>query len=207
MNTTSVEAYLREGCGRCEHYKSPQCKVHLWTDTLAALRALLRRTALTETLKWGAPCYTHGGKNVVMLVALRDYCGLSFFKGAGLTDPEGVLERPGPNSRLGRVLKVKTAADVTHRTEAIQGLIAEAIALEQSGKTVTVEAAADPAPEELLETLDADLEFKQAFEALTPGRQRSHILYIGGGKQTATRRRRVARCRPKVMAGKGFNER
>ncbi len=30
MNTTSVDAYLQDGCGRCEHYKTPQCKVHNW---------------------------------------------------------------------------------------------------------------------------------------------------------------------------------
>jgi len=59
----------------------------------------------------------------------------------------------------------------------------------------------------LAERLEADPELDAAFAALTPGRRRSHILHVGGAKQAETRVRRVDRCVPDIMAGKGFNER
>lgn len=48
MNNTSVESYLRDGCGRCELFATPQCKVHRWTHELIALREIVRKTGLAE---------------------------------------------------------------------------------------------------------------------------------------------------------------
>lgn len=207
MNNESVDSYLRDGCGRCDHYRTPDCKVHLWTDVLVALRELLRETELVEDMKWGSPCYTLGGKNVVMIAALRDFCSLSFFKGVGLPDPEGALVAPGPNSRFARYLPFTSAADLDGRREQALRFIREAIELERSGVELQVEAASEPIPDELAERLDADSELRRAFEALTPGRQRSHVLHVSGAKQSATRARRVEACAGKILAGKGFNER
>jgi uncharacterized protein YdeI (YjbR/CyaY-like superfamily) len=57
--------------------------------------------------------------------------------------------------------------------------------------------------------IPAELEaaLASAFAALTPGRQRSHILHLEGTANSATRHRRIEKLRPKIMAGKGFNER
>ncbi|MEZ4462636.1 MAG: DUF1801 domain-containing protein [bacterium] len=96
MNNTSVESYLAEGCGRCEHFQTPQCKVHLWTDGLIELRKLLVDAGLDEDMKWGSPCYSLNGQNVIMLTSFREHFALSFFKGAALKDDHGVLVSPGP---------------------------------------------------------------------------------------------------------------
>ena len=66
MNT-SADQYFLEGCGRCSKGGTPDCKVHLYAQELAALRTLILETGLEEDCKWGSPCYTLGGKNVVML--------------------------------------------------------------------------------------------------------------------------------------------
>ncbi len=207
MNETSVEAYLADGCGRCELYRTPQCKVHRWTDALVALRALLRASELNEEMKWGSPCYTLGGKNVVMLSSFKDYCALSFFKGALLDDERGVLERPGSNSNAARLLKFTTVGEVRAARRRVTGFIAQAIEVERSGKTVDVPRSPEPIPEELQAMLEANPEVKVAFDALTPGRRRSYILHVSGAKQSKTRAARAERCIPKVLAGKGFNER
>ena len=62
-----------------------------WRKELARLREILQGTDLEETVKWGAPCYTVDGKNVVGLGAFQSYVGLWFFQGALLADPHGVL--------------------------------------------------------------------------------------------------------------------
>lgn len=207
MNNTSVESFLRDGCGRCEHFQTPECKVHQWTAPLEALRELLLASGLEEQMKWGSPCYMVNGKNVIMMVAMKECCALSFFKGAALTDDEGVLEAPGPNSRFGRYLKFRSLAEVKAKKKLIKRLIEQAIELERAGTKVKAPAAAEPVPAELASRLAADAKLRKAFEALTPGRRRSHVLHVSGAKQSETRERRVDRCAEDILAGRGFNER
>ncbi|MEB3300313.1 MAG: YdeI/OmpD-associated family protein [Candidatus Sericytochromatia bacterium] len=207
MNNTNVESYLAEGCGRCDKFRTPDCKVHRWTDALSVLRAIVRRTGLEETMKWGSPCYTLAEKNVVMLTAMKDSCALSFLKGAALPDPDGLLERPGPNSRIGRLVKFASLAEVEAKEEAIIRLIEAAVAFERTGGKMSLEALDEVLPIELSQRLEEDPVLDRAFAALTPGRRRSHILHISGAKQVETRARRVERCIPDILAGKGHNER
>lgn len=207
MNTTDVDSYLRDGCGRCRHYRTPACKVHRWTPALVALRALLRASGLTETLKWGSPCYTLDDKNVVMLAAFVDHCALTFFRGAELPDPDGVLEPPGPNSRHARMLRFRAGDDVGARRALVQRLLQQAIALQQAGARPRRPAEAEPVPAELQRRLDDDAGLRRAFAALTPGRRRSHVLHVAGAKQAATRARRAEACAPVILAGRGWNER
>lgn len=207
MNRTSVDAYLRDGCGRCAHYRTPACKVRAWTPALEALRAIAQASGLTETMKWGSPCYTLAGKNVLMIVAFKESCALQFFKGAALDDPDELLEAPGPNSQAVRMLKVRSLAEVKQHKKAAKRLIDLAIALERAGGEVATRAKAEPVPDELARRLAADPKLRRAFDALTPGRQRSHILHVSGAKQPATRERRVDACAEAILAGRGFNER
>ncbi len=208
MNTTSVDAYLRDGCGRCEQYQTPTCKVLLWTPALEALRALLLASGLVEEMKWGSPCYTLGGKNVAMIVSFRESCALQFFQGTSLVDPDGLLESPGPNSKSVRWIKFRSVDDVAPRLAQADRLLQQAIALERSGTKVSAgPAEPEPMPDELASRLAADTALLQAFEALTPGRRRSHILHITGAKQSETRERRIDRCAVDILAGRGFNER
>ena len=205
-NNTSVASYLAEGCGRCELFQTPECKVHAWSELLVALRELLVETELVETMKWGSPCYTLAGKNVVTLSALKDAAVLSFFKGAILPDPEGLLVKPGPNSRHARYLKFASLEDLEEHRDATSALLAAAIEAQRQGKRVEG-SPQEPVPEELQAALDADPELAAAFAALTPGRRRSHVLHVSGAKQSKTRVKRAERCAEKIFAGKGFNER
>lgn len=207
MNTTSVEAYLRDGCGRCDRYKTADCKVHRWTDALKELRALVLESGLTEEMKWGSPCYTLDGKNVVAIASLKDACVLSFFKGAILQDEDGVLRAPGPNSRFVRRFEFASVEEVRAKRAVAVELVERAVEAERSGKKVAPKPAAEPVPEELQATLDADPALANAFAALTPGRRRSHVLHVSGAKQSKTRCARAERCAAKILAGKGYNER
>lgn len=207
MNNTSVDSYLREGCGRCEHFQTPACKVHLWTPILLGLRELLRKTDLEETMKWGSPCYTLNRKNVVMLASRKDCCALSFFKGAALVDQAGLLESPGPNSRYARLIRFTNQGELKSRRRQVKELVEQAIALERAGTKVVVSQAPEQVPAEFEQRLRAEPSLQKAFMSLTPGRRRSHLIYIRGGKKSETRRRRVEKCIPKIFAGRGFNER
>ncbi|MGI9262900.1 MAG: DUF1801 domain-containing protein, partial [Woeseiaceae bacterium] len=49
-----------------------------WSAELTKLRSILTATELTEEVKWGAPCYTYDGKNVVGIAGFKSYVGLWF---------------------------------------------------------------------------------------------------------------------------------
>jgi len=207
MNNTNVDSYLRDGCGRCDRYQTPECKVHRWTDVLVALREIVLETELVEEMKWGQPCYTLDGQNVLMVTAFKNYCVLSFFKGVALTDDAGLLAAPGPNSRYVRRLEFTSLEEVMELRQDALRLINEAIELEREGIEVEPSGGPEPMPIELQQRLAGDPDLERAFDELTPGRQRSHILYVSGAKKADTRERRVERCVPKIVAGKGFHER
>lgn len=207
INSTSFESYAKDGCGRCDKFQTPACKVLRWTPILEALRSIVLKAGLTEEMKWGSPCYTLDGKNVVMIGSLVDACVLSFFKGSILDDPDGVLESAGPNSHVARLIKFRSVSDFEAKRASVVRLVDEAIAAERAGAKVAKREAPEPMPEELKLRLESNGSLKRAFEAMTPGRQRSHILHVSGAKQAATREDRAAKCEPKILAGKGWNER
>src|SRR5579871_1649228 len=53
-----------------------------WQAEIAELQRILSRFDLREECKWGKPCYTMDGKNVVIIQGFKEYCALGFFQGA-----------------------------------------------------------------------------------------------------------------------------
>lgn len=207
MITTDIDTFLRDGCGRCELFATPRCKVRPWVDGLQALRELLLAAGLTETMKWGSPCYTLDGGIVAMLAALRESFALGFPKGVLLADPDGLLERPGPNTQADRLLRFHATDEVAARRDAIQRFIDDAIRVQRSGERFERSEAPEPMPAELQALLDGDPALQAAFDALTPGRRRSHVLHVSGAKQSSTRAARAEKCAEKIRSGKGFLDR
>lgn len=177
-----------------------------WPDEMAELRSVLLNGGLTESIKWGKPCYGHDGRNVAIMQEMNDFLALMFFKGALLADPDGVLVEQGPNSRSAKRMEFTSVDAVREHSDTVRKYIDEAIAVEDAGLDVGPPPELVPV-EELQERLDADPEFRVAFESLTPGRQREYDLYFSDAKQAATRRSRIDRYAPKILEGKGFRDR
>ncbi|MEZ4684065.1 MAG: YdeI/OmpD-associated family protein [Caldilineaceae bacterium] len=203
-----VDLYLAEGCGRCPLWRTPDCKVHPWAEELAALRLILLDTALTEELKWKVPCYTFEGNNILIMSAFKEYCSLSFFKGALLQDPEGILEKPGENTQAGRLIRFTDVQRIVDLASTIKVYIAEAIEVEKAGLDVEYKKVSDfDVPDELVDVFDEDPQFREAFDALTPGRQRGYLLHFAGAKQSKTRKARIKKYREQIFDGKGMHDR
>src|SRR5580692_6864148 len=83
-----------------------------WQEELKKLRTMLLDSELSEELKWAEPCYTFRGKNVAIIIGLKESCALSFFKGALLKDVHGVLTRPGENTQSGRWIKFTSVREI-----------------------------------------------------------------------------------------------
>lgn len=192
MVESGVDAYIRRS--------------QRWPEVMAELRPILLGCGLDESIKWAKPCFSHDGANVAILQEMKDFLALMFFKGALLSDPDGVLEDQGPNSRSARRIRFTSTQDVARMADLLPRYVEEAILIESSGRKV------EPVPElvlaeELRDRLDQDADLRTAFEALTPGRRREYQLYVSGAKKATTRADRVDRCVPRIMEGKGLRER
>jgi uncharacterized protein YdeI (YjbR/CyaY-like superfamily) len=178
-----------------------------WKDAFTKLRTIALGCPVTEELKWGKPCYTVNGSNVVLMHGFKEYCALLFAKGALLRDPKGILVQQTRNVQGARQIRFTSAREVTARAADIKAYILEAIELEKSGAKVEYKQTEDFAvAPEFAGRLRSTPSLKQAFEALTPGRQRGYLLHFAGAKQSATRAARVEKCVPAIYAGKGLND-
>ena len=105
-------------------------------------------------------------------------------------------------------MKFSTAADVKAKAATIKAYVREAIAVEKAGLRMKPKKTSDfPVPEELKQRFRTDPRFKRAFEALTPGRQRSYLYHFAAAKQSATRAARIEKAMPAIFEGRGFLER
>ncbi len=201
-----VDKYLIDGCMRCKLGATPQCKVHSWKEELILLRKIALDSGLTEEIKWGVPCYTIEGKNVATVSALKEYACLSFFKGALLKDPQSILVSPGENSQSARLIKFTDTKEIKLHKKTLKSYLLEAVELEKSGAKVNFKKNPEPIPEELLEVFSHDTLFKDAFYALTPGRQRGYILYFSQPKQPSSRKNRIEKYRQQILNGIGMHD-
>jgi len=102
-----------------------------WQKEMAQLRKIVLGCGLDEELKWGKPCYTFEGKNVVVIQGFKDYCALLFIKGYLVSDPAGILVKTGPNTRVGRQARFTDIKEIGKVADALKGCIKEAIEVER----------------------------------------------------------------------------
>ena len=178
-----------------------------WKAEIAAMRRVLAGLAMKEERKWGSPTYTVDGKNIVIIQCFKEYFGLGFFQGALLKDSKKLLVQLG-QVQAGRVMKFSSAKDIRAKAATIKAYVREAIAVEKAGLRVKKRETSDfPVPDELMERFRRDPRFKRAFEALTPGRQRSYLHHFAAAKRSATRVARIDKAMPAIFEGRGFLER
>lgn len=202
-----VDLYIVDGCGRCPLGGTPDCKVNKWTDILVHLRMIVLECGLAEELKWGVPCYTCDGKNLLIIGAFKEHCSLSFFNGALLKDTEGILVKPGEDSQSTRYLKFTNLKEVKSKKAVIKSYIREAIGLMKSGKKVVLKKIDEyPIPDELELKFKEVPALKTAFRALTPGRQRGYLIHFFSAKQSQTRVARIEKCMQMIFDGRGMGE-
>src|SRR5579875_2232829 len=177
-----------------------------WQAEIAELQRILSRFDLCEECKWGKPCYTLDGKNVVIIQGFKEYCALGFFQGALLKDTKKLLVQLG-QVQAARVMKFTSVSEIAAKTATINAYVREAVAAAQAGMKVETKPPKIPVPKELKEKFRDDPRFKRAFEALTPGRQRGYLLHFAGAKQSGTRVTRIEKAMPAIFEGRGFLER
>lgn len=182
-------------------------KAAQWQKEFEKLRAIALETQLAEDLKWGCPCYTYEGKNIFLIHGFKEYCALLFFKGALMKDPANILIQQTENVQAARQIRFTDLQQILDLEKTLKEYMFEAVEVEESGAKVEMKKTKEfEMPEEFQQRLDEDSVLKEAFETLTPGRQRAYLLYFSSAKQSSTRTSRIEKYIPEILNGKGLND-
>jgi len=178
-----------------------------WNAEMAALRQIALGCKLHESLKWGKPCYDWEGKNILILQNFKTYCAVLFFNGYLLEDPDHILVKTGDNTLVGRQVRFKSKREIDKLAVILAKYIQAACLIdEEKIKAQPKPQAKLSLPLEFERILAEDKVLREAFHALTPGRQRGYAIYFGQAKQAATREARIGRWLEAILQGKGLND-
>jgi uncharacterized protein YdeI (YjbR/CyaY-like superfamily) len=180
-------------------------KEQKWQQEIEKLRTIALNCGLNEELKWGCPCYTLQGNNIVLIHVFKEYCAYLFFKGALLSDAHGMLIQQTKNVQAARQIRFTNVKEI--KESILKTYIFEAIEVEKAGLKVELKKTSEFAMcEEFKKKLDKVPALKKAFHGLTPGRQRGYLLHFSQAKQAKTREERIEKCIPQILAGKGLGD-
>ena len=177
-----------------------------WCDELSTVREILTETALEECIKWGAPCYTINGENIIGLMGYKNYFGLWFHQGVFLKDAAGVLinAQEGKTKAL-RQWRMSSADDI--QPELIKAYVEAAIANAKAGrKMVPARATSLIIPPELARAFKKNEDARAKFDAFKPGQKREFAEYVSDAKRIDTKIKRVKKILPMIMTGVGLND-
>lgn len=182
-------------------------KAKQWQKEFEKLRAIALDTGLEEELKWGCPCYTYQEKNIFLIHGFKEYCAILFFKGALLNDTDNILIQQTENVQAARQIRFTSLKEIVDLEKVIKTYMYEALEVEKSGIKVPMKKTKEfEMPEEFQNRLDKNPLLKEAFEGLTPGRQRAYLLYFSSAKQSRTREARIEKYIPEILNGKGLKD-
>jgi len=111
-------------------------KEQKWQEEIEKLRTIALDCGLNEELKWGCPCYTLQGNNIVLIHVFKDYCAYLFFKGALLSDVHSKLIQQTKNVQAARQVRFTNVKEITKLERALKTYIYEAIEVEKAGLKV-----------------------------------------------------------------------
>ena len=176
-----------------------------WENELEQLHAIIRKTPLVETTKWGGPVYTYNNKNVVGIGGFKSYFGIWFYNGVFLKDEKKLLINANEeNTKSLRQMRFNSANEIDEKL--ILAYIKEAIEIEEKGLAIPKEKKETIIPEILQNELDKNSELKNKFNTFSPYKQREFIEHITSAKQEKTQMARLEKIIPMILEEKGLND-
>lgn len=177
-----------------------------WESELQALKEIIGKTELIETVKWGAPVYTINGKNVIGLGGFKNYFTIWFYNGVFLTDPKKVLVNAGQGvTKALRQWRFSSSSELDEKL--ILAYLSEAIANAHAGKVLKAQARSKnfTMPDLLAKALE-ESGLTQAFFKFTPGKQYEFVEHIDSAKLEKTKLSRIEKILPMIDKGVGLND-
>lgn len=180
-------------------------KTNQWANEIEQLHAIIRKTSLVETTKWGGSVYTHKNKNVVGIGGFKSYFGIWFYNGVFLKDEKKLLINANEeNTKSLRQMRFTSVNEIDEKL--ILYYINEAIEIEEKGLFIPKEKKETIIPELLQNEMDKNQELLSKFNAFSPYKQREFIEHLTSAKQEKTQLARLEKIIPLIVEGKGLND-
>ena len=180
-------------------------KTNQWENEIEQLHAIIRKTSLVETTKWGGSVYTYQNKNVVGIGGFKSYFGIWFYNGVFLKDEKKLLINANEeNTKSLRQMRFISVNEIDEKL--ILYYINEAIEIEEKGLFIPKEKKETIIPELLQNEMDKNQELLSKFNAFSPYKQREFIEHITSAKQEKTQLARLEKVIAMILEGKGLND-
>lgn len=155
-----------------------------------------------ETVKWGMPTYTVGGKIVLITAAFKAHAALNFWRGQELESSHSAVGAMGQFGRL------KSMDDLPSERD-LDRLIKEAADLASQAPTSRKAKHAPKGPSEMHPEFDAALDkapaAKATLDGFPPSARRDYVDWVADAKQEGTRQKRIATAVEWLAEGKRRN--
>lgn len=182
-------------------------KNNQWETELDLLKAIIAKTELIETNKWGGCVYVYNNKNVVGVGGFKKFFTLWFFNGAFLKDEKKQLinANEGVTKSL-RQWRFTSKEEINEKE--ILAYILEAIENEKQGIIIKPEKTKTEVilPIQLQNELDSNSDLKEAFLKFSPYKQKEFIEYIETAKREETKLSRIKKIKPMILDNIGLND-
>lgn len=176
-----------------------------WEEELILLKAIIDKTVLTETTKWGGPVYVYEKKNVIGLGGFKDYFAIWFFNGVFLKDEKKKLINAQEDvTKSLRQWRFKSKEQINEKE--ILEYITEAIENEKQGKIIKPSKKEAIISELLEKEMTQNPALKDAFHKFSPYKQYEFLEYIETAKQEKTKLSRIEKVIPMILANVGLND-
>jgi uncharacterized protein YdeI (YjbR/CyaY-like superfamily) len=178
---------------------------------LSHLRDLVHDTCpdVQETWKWSFPNFYYCNTGLCSIAAFKHHCAFSFWKGAIMPDPDGILIITGKEA-MGNLGKITSLQDLP--SDAIlKKYLKAAMHLNEIGAKVPRKKQTDEVRVELTVPTDFDTALRSSlqaihyFEQFSYSHKKEYIEWIEEAKTIATRYKRIAQAIEWIMDGKSRN--
>lgn len=178
-----------------------------WEKELKLLRKILLELFLEEDIKWGIPAYIFNNKNILALLAFKNYCGIWFHHGVFLKDEANVLFNAQKDKTKGlRQMRFNSFDEID--VQMVKTYVIEAIENSKAGKEIKPKRNTEPVivPVELQQEFSKNENLKILFNKFSISKQREFCNYISSAKRDATKIKRLEKIIPIIESGKGLND-
>lgn len=180
-------------------------KVNNWEEELLFLKAIIDKTELVETVKWGGPVYVYNKKNVIGIGGFKEYFTIWFFNGVFLKDEKKKLINAQEDKTKSLRQWRFTSKDQVNEVEVL-AYISEAIENEKQGKIIKPSKKEAIVSELFQKELDQNPALAEAFQKFSPYKQYEFLEYIETAKQDKTKLSRIEKVIPMILENIGLND-